>query len=482
MNITDIFSRMNSGELKAHSELGTRDERKQVRSFGARFQKLKLTTDIYGRMLAMKDLSLDFNPFTMKEDEVYNHKTPFRPILLVSQTIALIKKACAENPELNKAWAEYLGREFDPGEEATMEDYCAFRARGHIMPRVTTYLTVNLSFGGICGFPQFATKYLVDVTKLNEDNRYDMENAPLHHLGAVFFGGLIQPEVDKVRSRMEKENATKEAISMATRQLYAKSPVGFVGPTNLLPVLYFPMNAAPPRLDPSNPQCLEQHIRYLSYTDKFVGPMGEMEKNPLFDSDIDFYDFTINTPSSKEQKPGGGVYTDNDSIDLYKAMSVRVTDSMLSFNSGKTVVDGMPKQNSELFESVIETAKAYFLESQAQSGIEDGDTFEKIMSKSTRFRTIESVMPKFLEACNEVFNAQFANSIYLTEDYKKANSEFFTAMNPANALALADSDDDDLEAAKQGARQAVSALIADASPDGVDALDLEIPEDADADE
>lgn len=478
MNIVDMFARINTGEVKMQSELGSRDESKQSKSFGTRIQKLKLATGINARALAMKDLVIPFNPTTCEQDDTYNKKTPFRPILLVSQTIEGIKSLCRDNADLAAKWETMLGGKFDDCPEATMNDYRLFRNKKMVFPRVVSYATVALNFGGVCGFSEYRTKYTVDPTQLNDGNSYDYDNAPIWEQGARFFAAILRPEAEDLRAKLEQNNVPKDTVATQVRGVYGKSPIGFVSPTNLFPFLYFPLNVEPAEVDVQQPQSLEQHIRFMTYTDKWTSAMSELNKNPMFDTDMDFYDFTINTPTSKDTKPGGGVYTDQDFMALYTAMSIRNTDARLGLHGGKSLIDGKEVDNDELFANIVATAKAYFLYSQEQSGIEGGDTFEKIMASSNRFRTIESAMPKFLQACHEVFTAQFAESTYFTDEIKRANSEFFTAMNPANALALAAEDEDDLIEAANRQKAIVGDIIKDAREDGGDitAMDLEMGE------
>ena len=463
MELKEIFSKLSSGEVKAHSELGTRDESKQTKNFGSRIQKMKTATDINARALVMKDVVIPFNPFTGKADEVYDRKTPFRPILLVSQVIEGIKDACAENAELAAFWKKELGIDFTPG-EATMDEYLAFKARGYIKPRVMSYSTVAMSFNGVHGFPEFKVKYTVDPTGLNESGTYDYDTAPIWHKAAIFFNAMAKLEADEIQKKMEANGQAKDVVAAQRRATFAKSPVGFVGPTNLLPFLYLPLGEVPKAVDVGHPKELEQIMRFYSYTDKWTVPLREAEENPVYDTDINFYDFTIKTPSSKDKKSNGQVYTDNDGMELYKAMSISSTDGRQALHGGRTLVDNALKPNEDVFANVIEASKAYFLYSQEQSSIEGGETFEKIMGVSNKFRPIDSVMNNFLPACNEVFNTTFAGTSYCTDAIKAANSEFFTAMNPDNALALAAEDEDDLEAAKEAQKQTVQEILAEVTP------------------
>lgn len=200
----------------------------------------------------------------------------------------------------------------------------------------------------------------------------------------------------------------------------------------------------------------------------------------MYDEIIDFFEFTIKTPSSKDVKKNNQVYTDNDAFELYGAMTINTTDGRLSLKGGKTVVDGEELPNEEVFANLLETARAYFLFSQEQSGIEGGETFEKIMATSNNFRPITAVLNNFLPACNEIFNSTFAASPYFTEQVKKANAEFLVAMNADNAMALADYDDDELNEAKEDQRATIAEILeetvvqtGDNSILGLETMDLE---------
>lgn len=467
MNLQSMFEALSSGSMKAHSELGTRDESKQTRNFGVRIQKLKTVTGLNARLLVMKDVVIPFNPFTLEEDEMYSRRSPFRPILLVSQTLEGIMDYCKNSPEHAELWKKKLPS-VDMGDASTtvQQVYTAFKAAGYIQPRIMTYHTVAMNFGGAHGFPEFRVKYTVDSTELNDDNTYDYgPSAPIWHKAAVFFNGLLKPEADAKKKALELQGASKEQISKERSAVYSKSPVGFVGPTNLVPFFYFPYNTEVKTYEPGDKKAIEETLRFYSYTDKWFVALKEAQENVMYDADIDFYDFWIKTPSSKDQKSNGTVYTDDDSMELYTAMQITNTDGRLALHGGNTQTAQGLVANEILYESFINAAKAYFLESQTQSSTEGGETFEKIMAASNRFRPITSALDAFLPACNEVFTSLFATSKHFTEDYKKAHSDFFIQMNPANAVALAAIDDDELEDAAANAAADVGALIADAAPD-----------------
>lgn len=472
---------MSSGEMSAHSELGTRDESKQTRNFGNRIQKLKTVCGLNARVLVMKDVVIPFNPFTGEEDDSYNRKTPFRPILLVSQVLEGLISVCKENEAVNAVWNKELGIDLSSvnpaDEEELMKVYLAFKPKGFIKPRVMTYHTVAMNFGGIFGFPEFRVKYTVDSSQLNAEGTYDYgPNAPYWHQAAIFFNAMLKPEADAKRQALEKQGASKEVLASERSNVYKRSPVGFVGPTNLIPFFYFPFDADVPTFKADDFHAVEEHLRFFSFTDKWTVSLREAMEKKMFDTCIDFFDFHIRTPSSKEQKPSGGVYTDDDSMELYTAMSISITDGRLNLTVGSTeLADGTIKPNRELYASFMEAAKAYFLDSQGQSDAKTAETFEAIMAKSSRFRPINAIMDNFLPACNEVFVNQFASSPYCTEEVKKANSTFFTAMNPANAIALASSDEEELEDAAQEQAASVSDLIADtkAPAENINLIDAE---------
>lgn len=465
MDIKEIFSRMSNGELAAHSELGTRDEAKQSKLFGSRIRKMKAVTGIKAHVLVMKDLVIPFNPFTLEPDDVYNSHTPFRPILLVSQSLAGIKTYAAEHPEIAKKWEEYLGVSegaIDWNVPPTRDDYLLFKARDMIKPRVMSYSTVALNFNGANGFPEFRRKYTVDPADLDENNNYLPDRNPVNHMAAIFFNSMIKPEVDAAVAALEKQGASKETITQQRRALYSKSPVGFVSQTNLIPFLYFPMNEAPKTPDPKRLSDVEQYIRWYGYNpDKWGGALKDAMEDNQFDENMDFFDFTMRTPTSSETKTNGQVYTDDDALELYTAMNITNTDSRFGMWSGTTTVDGVPKKNTELYAPVFAAVSAYFENSQEESFKDGGESFEKIMALSNGFRPFASIQDKFLEACNQVFLQAFADSPYFTDHVKKANSEFFTLMNAENALALADADDDELQEEAQKQLDSLGSMIAD---------------------
>lgn len=462
MELQEIFQKMSSGELAAHSELGTRDESKQSKNFGTRIRKMKTVTGINARAMVMKDVVLPFNPFTGEPDATYNRKTPFRPILLVSQVIEGIKSACAHDEKLKSFWEGEFGGKFTEG-PATMDEYAALKARGYIKPRVMSYSTVAMNFGGAHGFPDFRVKYTVDPTELNEQGSYDYNNAPIWHQAAIFFNAMLKPEADEIKQKLEAAGTSKDRIASERRNVFMKAPVGFVGPTNLIPFLFFPLDEAPRSFDLSHPQELESAMRFYSFTDKWTVPLKEAMEKPMYDENIDFFDFTIKTPSSTDTKKNGQVYTDEDANELYTAMTITNTDGRLALKGGRTSVNGTSKSNEEVYAPIYAQARAYFQYSQEQSGIEGGESFEKIMAASNRFRPITVALPSFLPACNDVFISTFASTKYFTEDVKKANSEFFTALNPQNALALADADEDELQEANEAQRASVAAMISENS-------------------
>lgn len=464
MTLQEIFTQMKNGEVAAHSELGTRDEAKQSKSYASRLRPLKAAVGLKAHILLMKDMVIPFNPFTGKTDDQYNAKTPFRPILLVSQTIGIIKKACAENAELAASWVKTLGSDsIDWASEPTMEDYYLFKARGFIKPRVMSYSTVRLNFGGRGGFSEFAQKFTVDPTQLDEHNNYAMDNPPIHHLGAIFFNSMAKAEADEICSAMTKQGATKEQVSTKRREIYSKVPIGFVNQTNLVPFLYLPINEAPPAMDPERPTELEASIRWMSLNvDKFGTALDEVTKDNQLDENMDYYDFTYKTPSATQTKSNGQVFTDEDALDLYKAMTITVSDARTSVWTGTSTIDGNAVGNAELYDNLFKTASAYFLYSQEQSAVEGGDTFEKLMAASNRFRPIDTVVDKLLSASNQVFLSSFAETKYFTEGVKKANATFFTAMNANNALALAAYDEEEIDDAAAAQQQSLGALIEDA--------------------
>lgn len=460
--LKEMFARMSSGEVAAHSELGTRDEAKQSRQMATRIMKLKTVTGINARALVMKDVVIPFNPFTGKPDDVYNRTTPYRPILLVSQVIDGIKLFCEDHPDIKEFWQNELGITFTEG-ETTMEEYRAFKKAGYIKPRIMSYPTVAMNFNGIHGFPNFRVKYTVDPTELNETGSYDFDKAPVWHKAAVFFNSMLRAEANEVVKNLEANGANKDTIQTQRRGVYTKAPVGFVQPTNLIPFFFYPLGEFPKVPNTQNPKDMERNLRYYSYTDKWTIPLKEAMSNDVFDEDIDFFDLTIKTPSSTDTKRDGTVYTDEDANAIYAAMAISNTDGRLTLHGGVTSDGTRTARNSEVFAPVLEGAKAYFLYSQQQSATPGGETFEKIMASSSRFRPIQSALTEFLPACNDIFNSTFAGTKYFNEDIKRAHSEFYIMMNKDNAVALADADEDELDEAKEEAKKSLDSLISEAT-------------------
>ena len=202
MDLVSMFGKMRSGEFSAHSELGTRDEKKQTKNYGSRISKMKTATGINARAMVMKDTVIKFNPFTGRTDEVYNSDTPFRPILLPSQVLSGINVACAEDTQLKKFWEDQISARIPEG-TPTMEEYYAFKARDFIQPRVHTFHTVSLNFGGIAGFPTFRSKYVVPSEDLNAGGNYEWDNAPVWEIMARFFYAMLKLEADEVEKEIE---------------------------------------------------------------------------------------------------------------------------------------------------------------------------------------------------------------------------------------------------------------------------------------
>lgn len=464
MDLVAMFSGIKDGSVKMHSDLGTRDENRQSGNFGVRIKKMKIVTGINARMLMMKDLVIPFNPATGSSDDTYNDSRPFRPIMLVSDTIKFIKQLCSKDADLYEKWKKILGGEFNLEmlEDASIEEYELFRKCGFVKPRVMSYYTVKTNFNGEQGMPDFSVKYMVDPKDLNDEGTYDYDKAPMHHRAAVFFNAILKPEADALEVSLKKSGASKQTIKDQKRAVYAKAPISFVGVTNLVPFLFIPSDADVPTPSEDGFGTLLDCMRYFSYTDKFTGPFEDLSARPQKDRLIDYYDFTVTTPSSQKVSTNGTVYKDDDPKTVYLAMSISVTDSEESVAKG-TNAAGVPF--ADMYASLLKCASNYFIENQKESLEDTKKSFEALMSKSNRFRPIESIQDKLLPACNEVFNKQFASSEYFTDKIKMANQEFFVAMNPANAHLVAAYDDDDIDAAKEEQKTDIGSLIAEMKSD-----------------
>lgn len=471
LSLTELFQKAKSGEVQMHSSLGSRDESKQTKQFTTRIQKMKTICGLNTRMLVMKDIVLPFNPFTGVSDSVYNEKHPFRPILLVSQVIQQLKIICASNKELKAKYEKILGGSFSDGEEVSYSDYKLFKDKGFIKPRITTYYVVSVDLNGRNGFPEFKVNYTIDYTQLNSEGTYDIGQAPIHHSLAVLFNSICREEWKEQESLLKNSNATDDELTAARRNIFSKAPISFVKPKNLIPFFFFDINQDFPEISEENYTDVEKYLRYYSYTDKWQLAFDEANKDDTYDELIDYYDFTVKTPSSGSKSSKGTVYTDEDPNTIYQAMSINITDARKSIASGE--LNG--KKYSSLFAPVNSVIYKYFEHSQEEEFKEDGKGFEQIMALSNRFRPIESVSDKLATAANEVFVEKFAGSPYFTESIRKANSDILTAMNPANILATAGYDDDELQEAAQEQNKTLTQMIAEAS-DNEDSIDLsEIP-------
>lgn len=459
-NITEIFAKMKSNELIAHSELGTRDESRQTRTFGTRIQKLKPTVGINARMLVPKDVVIPFNPFTGEVDDFFTEKNKFRAILLVSQVLEGINTACLADEKLKAFWEERLGMKID-SEKPTMEEYYAFKALGYIQPRVFTYDTVYIDFAGRCGFPDFGCKYVVDSSQLNENHSYDFDNSPMHNRLAAFFNSLIKPELEEAVKSLEAAGANATSIAAQKQLIKSKSPISFVNPTNLISFLYLPFNE--PVITPKDQDYrgVEKYFRFMNKTFSKLDPvLEEVRDDNVKDELMDYYDLTIRTAGPTAVKNNGSVYTDADVNELYQTLTVTVTDGRASMVNGKiTLKDGTAHECKDYYNGLLEQVGAYFVHSQEESGREDGDSFEKIMAASNKFRNISSITDNLLPAANEVFNATFANSPAYTDHLRRAFADVLVAMNPDNALALAAEEVEDIEAAKEASKTSVSQMI-----------------------
>ena len=463
MTLKALFTQMQSGDVQAHSELGTRDEMKQTRQYSSRIRKLKTVTGIYAHALVMKDVVIPFNPFTGEPDATYNSKTPFRPILLPSQVLEGLKVAVASDASLQAKWNEILGsNDIDWNAPPSMSDYFLFKKARMIQPRITSYSTVAVNFNGLRGLPEFRTKYVVDPNGLNSEGTYDWESAPVWHQAAMFFMSMVRRE--------SEDTQTQNAV----RTVRSKSPINAVTPFNTIPFLYFPINEKPSELTAGNFSGFESCMRWIAKNDdKWQLSLDKVAEDYRYDENMDFYDLTIHTPSSNDRMSSGKVYTDEDTLSIYQAMTIVPTDARDSIWSGSSQIGDKVYDNATLYASVWEAAKAYFLHSQEESTKEDGETFEKIMAASNNCRPITQIVDRIPQASYDVFLRDFASSKYFTEDIKKANSRFFILMNPDNALALAAEDEEDLEQASKDQAIALSALL---SQDAAEAENFNIVE------
>lgn len=462
MTFEEMFAGLKGGDMVMKTELGTRDESKQTKIFEARYGKVRIVTNLKFRALVMKDVVLPFNPTTCDTDDVYSDRVPFRPIMLVSQTLEMIKKLCADDEAIAKRWEERLGYRWSEGMKPTMDDYYAIKSAGFIHPRLTTYHTVSVFMPEEMSNSKFRRKYTVDSNELLPDCSYPPENRPIWDQAAIFFNGLVRPEWEKTKAELERKNVAPDVIQAEKRKCFAKSPVSFVSPTNLIPFICVPLGEVPTSCNPKDCKTLEKYIKFMSYTDKWPGPINEIMSDNSFDTCMDFYDLTVVTPTSDARKPSGAVYTDEDTLALFQALTVKVTDGRVAIVGGKSkLADGTQISNEDAFEKLMETARAYFLYSQSESQKEDGDTFEKIMAASNGCRPIWTINDKLIPACRVAYETQFKDSPYLTDAFKKAHSNFIVAMEPKAALEFAAEDDDDLEEANKEAnsQQSVKKLI-----------------------
>lgn len=295
-----------------------------------------------------------------------------------------------------------------------------------------------------------------------------MENAPDWHLGAVAFNALMRPEWEQRKRALESSGASKEQITSERRTVYAKSPIGFVTPTNLIPYISVPLNGMPPVIKDNEFMTIEKYIRFYSYTDKFTAALDKATKNDTFDEDIDFYDFTLQTPASGVKMTSGKVYTDDDTAEIYQAMTITNTDGRQALHGGHSVnSDGKQIPNEEAFASLLAACQKYFLYSQAESAKEDGDTFERVMAMSNRFRPIVTIQDKLVPALASVFKTTFEGSTFDTEQFRAANSTFLCRIDPKYAMSIAAMDDDEIKAAADEQTASIGDIVGEAQA-GID--------------
>lgn len=477
-SIKNIFQQANSGALKMHSSLGTRDESKQVKTFITRISKMSTVCGINARALVMKDIALPFNPFTLEEDDIYNEKNKYRPILLVSQVIEGIKYICKENAELAKGYEELLGGAFSDCPEATIEDYLLFKHKGFIFPRVTSYYVTQINMAGKQGLPEFKVRYTVDERELNEEKNYDYDKAPVHAQLASLFSAICREEWRAVKTILDKNNVTDEEKNSKRADIFSKSPISFVKPFNVLPFFFFPLEEKFPVLKEENFMDIEKSIRFYNKTDKWITAFEEVKNSDALDELIDFYDFTVKTPKSGTPTANGKVLTDEDANAIYQALTITVTDGRCSLAKDSIAKD---------FANAYQAIKNYFMSSQMEEAKTDGMSFEKIMSLSTRCRPIESISDAILPAACEIFNEKFADSEYFTDNIRKQFNDILCQMNPKNAIATAEYDTDELEAAGKEAytdmQQFMKEVDADDEEEDMDLKPVdEIEEDTQANE
>lgn len=489
MNILELFQKMKDGNIDAHSALGSRDEEKQSRFASFKIKKLKFELGLSGRILLFKDIVLPFSPFDFGT-EVFNAQSPFRPEMLVSDTIKMLKSflfdeniSDEEKESLKESWKR-KGIVYDEStEEATMNDYRAFRDSKYIQPRVLTYPTVSMNFDGLYGFPEYRTKYLADAKLLVDGYNYSKQNKPYEAYTAEAFASILKPLVDATTNELKAAGANKEVISAERRKLFSQSPVGFVSPTNLIPFIFIADGEKINVDEKAESTDFEAFVKYLNYGDKFVTPFKTLKEKPQRDNCIDFYDMSVTAPAKGSQKPNGaGVYTDKDTVEIYTATSVTLTDTSESVVSGTVVVDGKEVECKEYFKNLFALASRYFID--CQSG--NLNSFEKTMSLSNGFRPIDSVSDIIKEACRNVFLKFYDKGspyrAYIDENWIKANSQFLSATVPDMQYVLAAYDQEELEAAEQEAETTIAGIMEEMQEGSEDGTNIDIDIGADDEE
>lgn len=459
MSLQALFEQIKKGDVAVHSELGSRDENKQRRQFIERYAKQKLKLGINDRILLFKDIVFPYN-FTGVSDDNYNKKTPFRPILLPSQTIAMIKKLCSEDEQAKANWRDILGGDFDYStEEATLKEYYMFKKAGFVKPRIMTYYTVSVNVPEEFGGSKFKQKYTIDGSQLNESGSYDVDNAPEHYLGALYFNSVAREEWQIQKTALEAKSATKEQLTSQRRTVYSKVPISFPQITNLITFFAVPLNEFP-KVSEDKFMEIENYVRFFSYTEKWSTAIEKVYSKDKLDDEIDFFDLTMTTPAEGAVMTDGKVYTDKDVAELYQALTINVTDGRESINADD--------ETREAYARFHEVAKKYFEYSQAESFKEDGDTFEKIMAASNRFRPITKIKDKLLPMLGKVYQATFKDSKYNTDKIKAANSIFLSMIDKSTAKELAGYDDDEIEQAQLEQAQSISDIVNDSREDDDD--------------
>lgn len=96
-NVEEFIKKLETGDLKAGSTYGLRNESLRAGSFSRKIQKVKTDVGKVSKLLFLKELVFQFNPQTGEEDENFNAAREWRPPLVPSTSALIVKKYAHDN-------------------------------------------------------------------------------------------------------------------------------------------------------------------------------------------------------------------------------------------------------------------------------------------------------------------------------------------------------------------------------------------------